>query len=190
MALRFDRGFWIAVFSMNVQRRWMSGDALDGCWRDQVVFRFFSHLQDWRRRSLDPAGSCWRRLPGLGLHGDAGRGRCDSVDLTWASLTPANPSADRDHAAASSSTSTSWLMKTTGFVPIRTKSWDQEIVDQLDQPRALQCQMRSHRSMEARSTEQQFDVRLGGRRAFWACCSAPAAGRQAAPSPRVRAANM
>jgi hypothetical protein len=142
--------------------RWMAAGAI------RWYFVFFSHLQDWRRRSLDRAGSCWRRLPGLGLHGDAGRGWCDSVDLTWASLTPANPSADRDHAAASSSTSTSWLMKTTGFVPIRTKSWDQEIVDQLDQPRPLSTMSRIVRcalidlwKLDLRSSSSMCDSEAG-----------------------------
>ena len=41
MALRFDRGFWIIVFSMTMFWCLMSGDALVGCWRDQVLFRFF-----------------------------------------------------------------------------------------------------------------------------------------------------
>ena len=111
--------------------RWMAAGAI------RWFFVFFSHLQDWRRRSLDRAGSCWRRLPGLGLHGDAGRGWCDSVDLTWASLTPANPSADRDHAPVQQLDVDELARETTGFVPVWTKSWDQEIVDPLDQPRPL-----------------------------------------------------
>ena len=72
--------------------RWLAAGAI------RSFFVCFSHLKDWRRRSLGRACSSWRCLLGLGLHGDAGRGRGDSVDLTWASLAPANPSADRDHA--------------------------------------------------------------------------------------------